>query len=319
VTDALVALGLIDPGNFLGGRVRLDGEAAVAALGRLGDALGLDAATTARGVYRLACEQMTLAVKGLLVERGLDPRRFAFVCYGGCGPLFGAPIARALAIRRVIVPGLSAVFSAYGAATADVRREAVRTVFRRLPLDAPALAAEFAALEADVAGAMAAEGVAAERLAVDREVDLRFHRQTWEVTLPLPSLDTAAVAGLGEAFRVRYAELYGRGALAQGAPVDLVNCRVIATAHVPRPAPAASVLGPSDPRAALAGGRAAWLPDAGTDRLRLAVYDGERLAPGMRLAGPALVERRDTTILVPAGDRALVDGAGSLVIEVAGG
>jgi N-methylhydantoinase A len=319
VTDALVALGLIDPGNFLGGRVRLDGEAAVAALGRLGDALGLDAATTARGVYRLACEQMTLAVKGLLVERGLDPRRFAFVCYGGCGPLFGAPIARALAIRRVIVPGLSAVFSAYGAATADVRREAVRTVFRRLPLDAPALAAEFAALEADVAGAMAAEGVAAERLAVDREVDLRFHRQTWEVTLPLPSLDTAAVAGLGEAFRVRYAELYGRGALAQGAPVDLVNCRVIATAHVPRPAPAASVLGPSDPRATLAGGRAAWLPDAGTDRLRLAVYDGERLAPGMRLAGPALVERRDTTILVPAGDRALVDGAGSLVIEVAGG
>jgi N-methylhydantoinase A len=319
VTDALVALGLIDPGNFLGGRVRLDGEVAVAALGRLGEALGLDAATTARGVYRLACEQMTLAVKGLLVERGLDPRRFAFVCYGGCGPLFGAPIARALAIRRVIVPGLSAVFSAYGAATADVRREAVRTVFRRLPLDAGALAAEFAGLEADVAAAMAAEGVAAERLSLGREVDLRFHRQTWEVTLPLPSLDAAAVAGLGEAFRVRYAELYGRGALAQGASADLVNCRVIATAHVPRPAPAATALGPSDPRPALAGGRAAWLPDGGTDRVRLAVYDGERLGPGMRLAGPALVERRDTTILVPAGDHALVDGAGSLVIEVGGG
>jgi N-methylhydantoinase A len=319
VTDALVALGLIDPGNFLGGRVRLDGEAALAALGRLGDALDLDAATTARGVYRLACEQMTLAVKGLLVERGLDPRRFVFVCYGGCGPLFGAPIARALAIRRVIVPGLSAVFSAYGAATADVRREAVRTVFRRLPLDASALAAEFAALETEVAGAMAAEGVAAERLALDREVDLRFHRQTWEVTLPLPSLDAAAVSGLSEAFRVRYAELYGRGALAHGAPVDLVNCRVIATAHVPRPAPAESALGPSDARAALAGGRAAWVPNGGTDRLRLAVYDGERLGPGMRLAGPALVERRDTTILVPAGDRALVDGAGSLVIEVGDG
>src|SRR5438132_1522452 len=82
VTDALVALGLLDPGNFLGGRLVLDGESAVAALGRLGRAVGLDAEGTARGVYRLAHEQMTLAVKGLLVERGLDPRRFTLLCYG---------------------------------------------------------------------------------------------------------------------------------------------------------------------------------------------------------------------------------------------
>src|SRR5439155_1721172 len=95
VTDALVALGLLDPGNFLGGRLVLDGESAVAALGRLGRAVGLDAEGTARGVYRLSHEQMTLAVKGLLVERGLDPRRFTLLCYGGCGPLFGAPTARA--------------------------------------------------------------------------------------------------------------------------------------------------------------------------------------------------------------------------------
>jgi N-methylhydantoinase A len=318
VTDALVALGLLDPGNFLGGRLRLDGEAAVAALGRLGATLGLDAAATARGVYRLACEQMTLAVKGLLVERGLDPRRFAFVCYGGCGPLFGAPIARALAIRRVIVPGLSAVFSAFGAATADVRREAVRTVFRRLPADAGELAAAAAELEAEVAAAMAADGIAPDRVQLRREIDLRFHRQSWEVTLPLPSLDTDVVAGLGAAFRTRYAELYGTGALAQEAPVDLVNCRVVGVARVPRPALTDAALGASDARPALAGGRAAWLPGAGGDPVRVAVYDGERLAPGMRLAGPALVERRDTTILVPAGDGAYVDAAGSFVIEVGG-
>ena len=155
---------------------------------------------------------MTLAVKGLLVERGLDPRRFTLLCYGGCGPLFGAPIARALAIGRIVVPGLSAVFSAYGAATADVRREAVRTLFRPLPVELDALAAAFAALEAEVRQAMRTEGVDAAHVTLVPEVDLRFHRQTWEVTVPLAPLDRPTVEGLGDAFRARYAELYGRGA-----------------------------------------------------------------------------------------------------------
>jgi N-methylhydantoinase A len=315
VTDALVALGLIDPRNFLGGRVLLDGESAVAALGRLGRQVGLDADATARGVYRLAREEMTLAVKGLLVERGLDPRRFAFVCYGGSGPLFGAPIARALGIRRVVVPSLAAVFSAYGAATADVRREAVRTLFATLPVGPGVLADAFAALEAEVRAAFTAEAVPADRVTLRREVDLRFHRQTWEVTVPLAGLDAAAVDGLGDAFRARYAELYGTGALAAAAGVDLVNCRVVGVGRVPRPAPAAVPRGPSDSRPAEAGARVVWLDD---QRVRVGVYDGERLAPGMVLAGPALVERRDTTILVPPGGRAEVDGAQSLVIDVGG-
>jgi N-methylhydantoinase A len=317
VTDALVALGLIDPGNFLGGRLLLDGESAVAALARLGKTLGLDPDATARGVYRLAGEQMTLAVKALLVERGLDPRRFTFVCYGGCGALFGAPLARALAIRRVIVPGLAAVFSAFGAATADVRHEAVRTLFHALPVDGAALAASVAALEAEVAAAFTADGIAAGGIAWQREVDLRFHRQSWEVTVPLPALQ--ATDGLGDAFRARYAELYGAGALADGAGIDLVNCRVIGVARPPRPTAAPLPLGAPDAAPALAGARAVWLPGGEAARVRVAVYDGERLAPGMTFAGPALVERRDTTILVPAGDRAEIDGAGSLVIDVAHG
>jgi N-methylhydantoinase A len=318
VTDALVVLGLVDPRNFLGGRVVLDGESAVAALGRLGESVGLDVDKTARGIYRLAAEQMTLAVKGLLVERGLDPRRFAFVCYGGCGALFGAPIARALGITRLLVPGLAAVFSAYGAATADVRRDVVRTLFRPLPLAPDELAACFVALEAEVRAAMAEEGVSPERVTLAREVDLRFHRQTWEVSVPLAGLDAAGVGGLADAFRERYAALYGRGALAQGAGIDLVNCRLIASGTVPRPRDTPATLGPADAAPARRGARAAWM--AGADgRAPVAVYDGERLAPGMTLAGPAVIDRRDTTILVPAGDRAAVDAAGSLVIEVGHG
>ncbi len=318
VTDALVALGLVDPGNFLGGRLLLDGESAVAALGRLGRTMGLDPDRTARGVYRLACEQMTLAVKGLLVERGLDPRRFTFVCYGGCGPLFGAPLARALAIGRVVIPGLAAVFSAFGAAIADIRHEAVQTLFGSLPVEPGELAECVARLEAEVGAALTAAGVTAERVTWRREVDLRFHRQSWEVTVPLPPLDAAGVAGLGGAFRARYAELYGTGALAHGAGVDLVNCRVIGIGRLPRPAGVPVPLGPAAARPALSGARAVWLPGGDEARVRVPVYDGERLAPGMTLSGPALVERRDTTILVPMGDRAHVDGHGSLLVEITG-
>ncbi len=317
VTDALVALGLIDPGNFLGGRIVLDGESAVAALGRLGASLGLDPAAAARGMYRLACEEMRLAVQGLLVERGLDPRRFTFLCYGGCGPLFGAPISRALGIRRVVVPQLSAVFSAFGAATADVRREATQTVFRSLPLAAGDLAAPFAALEASARTAARDAGLAPDALRLAREVDLRFRSQTWEVTVPVEALDD--VPSLATAFRARYAALYGTGALADDAAIDLVNCRVVATAHVPRPALAAEPLGPGDAASARRGVRSAWLPGDGGARTPAVVFDGEGLRPGMALAGPALIERRDTTILVPGGDRAAVDEWGSVVIEVAGG
>jgi N-methylhydantoinase A len=316
VTDALVALGLIDPRHFLGGRVLLDGESAVAALGRLGTALGLDPEATARGVYRMAREQMALAVKGLLVERGLDPRRFTFLCYGGCGPLFGAPIARALGIRRVVVPALAAVFSAFGAATAQVRREATCTLFRPLPVTPEVIAAAVGPLEAEVQTALAAGGIGMADIVLSREVDLRFHGQIWEVTLPLAALDRAHVDGLAAAFRARYAALYGPGALAGNAGIDLVNCRVIGVGRGPRPAATPAVPGPPDARAARTGARSVWLPGAENGRARVPIYDGERLAAGMALAGPALIERRDTTILVGAGDRAAVDAAGSLVIEV---
>src|SRR5213080_4131654 len=157
------------------------------------------------------------------------------------------------------------------------------------------------------------EGLAAERVSFSRQVDLRFRRQTWEVTVPFVD-----AGRLGDAFRARYAELYGTGALAAAAPIDLVNCRVIATARLPRPALAPAPLGPTDASPAQRGVRTVWLP-GGEDGRPVALYDGERLAPGMAFTGPALVERRDTTILVLAGDGAHFDAWGSLVIEVSRG
>jgi len=316
VTDALVVLRLVPPGRFLGGRIVLDGESALAALAALGSRVGLGPEDTARGIYRLAREQMTLAVKTLLFARGLDPRRYAFLCYGGCGPLFATPIARALGIRRVVVPRLAAVFSAFGAAVAEPRREAVCTLFRPLPVAPDEIAASCARLADEVRAAIATSGVAAGDVVVQHEVDMRFRRQTWELTLPLARIDAETIAGLGAAFRTRYAEVYGNGALAERTPVDLVNCRAIATR---RPAPdAASPTSPSRAAATARGARVVWLPDA-ERALRVPLYDGEALAPGMTFAGPALVELPDTTILLGAGERARVEDGGDVSIEVADG
>src|SRR5262249_52416334 len=117
--------------------------------------------------------------------------------------------------------------------------------------------------------------------------------------------------------RVRYAELYGRGAVAHGADIELVNCRVIGIGRVPRPTPATAAPAAADARVARRGVRFAWLPDGGDpERARVTVYDGERLASGMAFAGPGLVDRRYATILVPAGDRAAVDAHGSSVIDM---
>jgi N-methylhydantoinase A len=145
-----------------------------------------------------------------------------------------------------------------------------------------------------------------------REVDLRFRGQTWEVTVPLAG--PAALGDLADAFRARYAELYGRGALAHAAGIDLVNCRVIATG-VPRQFPAAPPLGPPDASLAMRGARLVWLP-GGTAPAGVTIYDGERLAPGMTLSGPALIERRDTSILLPAGDHVRIEAFGDMLIEI---
>ncbi|HJQ84164.1 MAG TPA: hypothetical protein VKA21_08815, partial [Candidatus Binatia bacterium] len=222
-------------------------------------------------------------------------------------------IARALGIRTVVVPALAAVLSAFGAATAEVRHEAVRALLAPLPLDAATLGARFAELADEVRAAMAASGIPAERVVVEREVDLRFRRQTWEVTVPLPTLDADAVRGLEAAFRARYAALYGTGALVHGTGVELVNCRAIAICA--RADESTSAPPPPAHEAVPRGSRFACLP--GTDAaVRVPVYDGEGVAAGATLAGPALVERADTTVLLAAGDRARVAGSGDLVLEV---
>ncbi len=303
VTDALLVLGYLAPDHFLGGTMALDAGAARDACAHLGARVGLDAEDAAWGIREIALAGMARAVRSRLAARGLDPRAHAIVSYGGCGALFTPEIARAIGAPRAFVPELAAVLSAFGAATADVRRERVASVGGLMPVATEAVAKALAEVEAAVREDLAADGVAAAGRSVAFEADLRFRRQTFEIAVPFRGTER-----LVDDFREEYARRYGRGALVLGTPVELVAVRAIGTGETPkarlepRDAPPTTVTAPSG--RARRSVRTARGPDGRSD---VDVHDGAALAPGVRISGPAVIDGTDTTLWVPAGATLVVD------------
>lgn len=321
VTDALVVLGYIDPGRFLGGEFPLDAGAAREACARLGEPLGLDAEETAWGIRRVALAGMAKATRARLASVGLDPRDHALLSFGGSGSLFTPEIARSLGARQVLVPELASVLSAFGAATTDVRRQRARSVLGRMPVDPDLVQKVADELAAAVHDDLGADGVAPGDRSVGFEADLRFAKQVFELPLPLglPAgrADAASVERLLEDFRAEYATRYGKGSIVLGAPIELVGLRAIGTGRTVRAtlaAPRPPVPGgtPAVPVAA----RSVQVGRGPNGRTEVAVHLGAELCPGHLVTGPCLVDGTDTTVWVPEGAHGRVDGHGTLVMEV---
>src|SRR5687767_4450203 len=209
VTDANVVLGRLGTARPLGGEIRLDRERAHTAVGRLARALGIDVATMADGIVKLAVVKMTGAIKEISLMRGHDPRAFALFAYGGAGPLHAALIAAELEMTRVIVPRQPGNFSAFGLLAADVRREHARA--RRVPTAAlpfDVFQAELDALRAEGEAGLAEEGIARENMRLEARVDMRYIGQAFDVPVPVPpSVRNMAdlEAAFAAAYRARYA------------------------------------------------------------------------------------------------------------------
>jgi N-methylhydantoinase A len=314
VTDALLLLGYLDPDRFLGGRASLDVGAAEQACARLGGELGLSVEETAWGIREVSLATMSRAVRARVASRGLSGADHALAGYGGCGPLFAAELGDVLKARLVAVPALASVLSAYGTASAALRRERAHSVLVRLPAPPDDLQAVIATLRAAAAEDLEHDGVAADRRAVHVELDLRFERQSWELSVPARfdaagELDLAATA---DEFRAEYARRFGEGALATGVATEVVTVRAVGTE-----ARVAAERQPEAPGAAErprpSGQRSLKL---GRDHAPEAVpaYEREQLAPGDALGGPALVDASDHTTWIPPGHGAVVDGWGTLII-----
>jgi N-methylhydantoinase A len=315
VTDALVVLGYIDPRGFLGGEMRLDGQAALGACSRLGEKLRTDATAAAWGIWEVAKASMVRALRARFAERGMDPRQFTMISMGGCGALFSAAIARDLHMQRVLVPELASVLSAFGAATSDVRRERSKLVGRMIPADPVALRPTVDDLIAAVRGDLAADGVPPELMSIGLGAELRFYRQKFELGMSWPGdIDEESQLAVMRQFTEEYAARYGHGALATGALVEIVAMRAIGTGR--------TVRARLDRRPAEASGTPA---DSGSRRIYQGPHDapveapvvrGADIQPGHTLTGPVIVDAADTTIWIPAGTVARMDGFGTFDLEI---
>jgi len=320
VTDALVVLGYIDPDRFLGGDFKLDAAAARAACTALGEQMSMDAETTAWGIRRLALAGMVKATRGRTGMLGLDLREQAFISFGGSGSLFTPDLALAVGAKKVLVPELASVLSAFGAATTDIRRERIHSMLALFPVDPAVVAKVSTELSRSVLDDLAADGVSEADRSVYFEADLRFSKQISEIAMPLPAggFDADAVDALLGAFRSEYARRYGHGALALGAPIELATIRAVGIGRTTQ-----AVLSPTNEDVVAAGTpapiarrRSVRLERGDAGREDIAVFDGDRLRPGHALRGPALIDARDTTIWVPAGATAAVNGQGTLLMEM---
>jgi N-methylhydantoinase A len=311
VTDADLALGYLDAGFFLGGKMRLDEAAATAALERLGGQIGLDATETAAGIFAVVNANMIAAAKVHVAERGRDPRRYALVAFGGMGPMHAHAVAQGLKIREVICPASAGVLSAWGMLVASTAFEFAQSLLATLDGAALGQAREvFTRMATEGERMLREAGTPPPVIRFQRSFDMRYAGQTREITVALTGdPETITPDSVRAAFTARYEALYGHAHA--DIPVQLVTCRLVATS------PGRSV--PNQTAGARRGdatkGRRAAFFD-GTF-VQAAVYDRYRLGPGAAVEGPAAVEERESTALVPPGATAQVDDDLNLIIRLA--
>lgn len=306
VTDADLLLGYL--GEDLGGGLRLDRAAAEAALARLGARLGgLDAVAAAAGVRRVVGARMADGVRIATVRRGVDPRGFALLAFGGAAGLHAGTVAAELGIRRVLVPLQASVLSAWGMLATDLTVHLARSLPG--PVDPAALEAAFAAMDA--------EGRArlfwyAGPVEAARSADMRYGEQVFEIPVELTGLDLDAPdarAAVEGRFHRRHEALFTYALPDQ--EVALANARLAVTGRLPPlPGRAVSAGSPASP----VDRRRVWLDGAW---LEVPVWPFEGLAAGQGVDGPALVQAATTTVLLRRGDRARLDGRGWLEVDVA--
>jgi N-methylhydantoinase A len=310
VTDANLVLGYLDTGNFLGGRRRLDADAALTAVERVAGQLGVAAVAAAEGIHRVVNTNMAEGIRLVSARRGVDPRRFTLLSFGGAAGLHVTEVARLLEIRRVVVPRAASVLSAWGMLATDLRYELVRTHVGEVNKLGPA---ELRRLFDDMeAGGRARLAKAfSGPVHIRRAADMRYGEQIFEVTVPLDGVDVTSpdsLAQVTERFHRRHEELYTYSAPDQ--EVVLVNLRLAVVGELPTlPAePRVEAGGASSPR----GSRRVHLGDW----VEVPVYDLDGMQPGQEVEGPAIFESTTTTVLMRSADRALVTPHGWLDIRL---
>jgi N-methylhydantoinase A len=302
VTDANVVLGRLNRERLLGGTFSIDAARANDAVAALAQRLNASVEATAAGIVTLVDDAMAKVLRIVTIERGLDPRRFTLVAFGGGGPLHACALAGDLGVARIVIPVHPGLFSARGLLDAPLHVSAVRAVMQAAEeLESDNLAQWFAQREAAAFDALVAQGAMASTVAFRREYEARYRGQSFELTISHGAGGDTIERRFHEAHRARY------GYHVDGEIVEIVNARSLATGHVASPDEAHA---PDTPAAAAAshlpvGTRDVWIDGA---FVQLPVWQRDALAPGRELEGPAIVEGYDSTTYLAPGWSLLVEG-----------
>ncbi len=316
VTDADLHLGYLNPDYFLGGTMELDAENAERALSRLGDEVGMGAEQCARGIFDIVNQQMALAMRTHVVERGHDPRTFTLVAFGGAGPVHAYEVARHLGIQQVICPPAAGVASALGFLVSPFSVDLAWTHLGRVGvLDWGPVSDRLGAMEGQAIEMLKNGGADVTSVQIERRVDMRYVGQGYEVPVPLPGgqLGAGIEAGLRSAFDKFYRGRFGTSL--ESAGVECVHWRLTARVDSKQ----VSLTFPIEPRSEpLKGERRAFFPEL-DNYVVCPVYDRYQLVADRKAEGPALIEERESTIVIGPSATWHVDDLGNVLVGFGNG
>jgi len=320
VSDADLLLGYLNPDYFLGGRMRLDRDGALRAVKqRIADPLGMSESEAALGIYRISNAHMSDLIRRATVEKGHDPRAFVLFAFGGAGPMHASRYAADLGVRQVVVPLTASVHGATGLISSDVVHEYGMSDHLQVPADPGRVNENFAGLIRKAETALGAAGFDPAEMAITRSVDIRYRYQVHELNVPLASGTAMLTEGdlerLYADFDDAYEKAYGKGSGYREAGKEILTFRVTAVGLLNKPRikeePAAGT--PAD--GARKPERNVFFEELG-EFAPTAIYEFQRMTPGMELSGPAVIETPVTTVVVNPRDRAEIDGFRNIRILV---
>lgn len=316
ITDADLALGYLNPEYFLGGEMGLDKESALAGIKRhVAEPLGVDTRTAAWGIKKIVDNSMMQASRVHASERGIDLRKFGMVAFGGAGPMHAAFIARELNVPRVIVPSGAGVASAVGLLVADVEFHLDQTDVMLLEPDSiDRINDIYRDLEQQGVDLVKEARETTGELVVERTADMKYKGQAHDISVELPNgeFDESDLESIRERFNQTYADTYGYSDPDE--PIEGVTWKVTvrSVTDTPELHDSEMTAEEGDP---YKGTREAYF-ERSDGFVECDVYDRQRLDPGMEFTGPAVVEERNSTTVVPPGDAVTVDEHGNLVISI---
>ena len=316
VTDANLVLGRLDKDNFLGGEMALDESAAYSVIDKLAQSLGVETREAAEGVLTIVNSNMANAIRARTIQRGLDPREFSLVAFGGAGPLHGAEVAAMLEIPEVIIPPHPGITSSTGLLTTDLMYEQFKTEFQvQGTMDLDRLRGDFEHLEHMLIQQYAREGLARSQVRLARSGDLRYVGQGYELRAEIPDghLGAEALDEVWRAFHQMHKSEYGHHF--PNSLIEIVNIRVTGVGEVPGIGLPSPEFGASLDTARVKSGDCLFRVDDKLQTFETAHYRRAGLPAEVAIPGPAVILQRDTTIVVPPGWSACAESSGNIIIR----